>query len=322
MNSAIIYITSPFQLLCAINAIRDFKITNYKLYLIDVDRIDQIVSIANYFNLKYEILKKLKINKIQTLLLYYNIFFKGRKKYDYLLIGDIREIQIILKAFDSSKIFKSIVYLDDGNVTIAFFNNTMPLKFGHRIHIKLIEFALSVRRISKYYYTIYDVYSSKYIIKKNPFKIIDNKTFINNISLFVGTNSDSFCKEFGYSKELYLNTLEKILKSITTNSKIIYIAHGRESFEEIKTICRNLNIIYVRPDKCIEMYLIENNLNVISAYGLSSSALYNIKKMYPNSNVINICFSSNNPDFMNGYITVSKLYNEVGIINCDLQDFI
>lgn len=322
MNNAIILIKSPFQLLCAINAIKDFEITNYKLYLFNNERIDQIISIANYFNLQFKIIPGLRKNVAKSFFFYYNLFFRKFEKYDYLFVGDIRETHIILRGIIWLKMVNSIVYLDDGNVTIPFFLNKIVFPFRQKLKMRLINTILYLRKIKKYYYTIYNVKSSDYIIINNPFKISNCNDSTTNISLFIGTNSELFCNYNGIKKDVYLTTLEKILKSISKSAtKFMYIAHGRESFKEINVICNELNIQYIRPDKCIEMYLIEKNYNVISAYGFGSTALYNIKKMYPNSDVRNINFYGSNTQSCEEAKTISEVYNEIGISDIYPTDF-
>ena len=55
MNKSLLIIGSPFQLLCAISAIREYKVSDYKIVLLRTDRLDQMENIATLYNLSMEI---------------------------------------------------------------------------------------------------------------------------------------------------------------------------------------------------------------------------------------------------------------------------
>lgn len=322
MKKSLIIVASPFQLLCAINAIREYSILEYKIILIQSERLDQMEDIAKYFKLKWEVQPPIVFKKkFGTLRLAKKALHPLKNNYDNLIVGDVRDVNLMLKGLSIGKLFKKIIIVDDGNIMLSYFSGTMITSFRSKIYWQLLQFVAKLRKITIEYFTIYNADSSKFNIKKNHLQLQNSNNAKKEVIFFVGTNSHVHCDYYGYKKEMYLDILKAILSKIANESttQIEYIAHGRESFPDVKSICDSLAISYVRPKNCIELYVLENNIDLKYVYGFGSSALYNLKLIYPNANVYNIKLFGNDKSKIAEMDSVSKAYNSIGIEDYDLE---
>lgn len=107
----------------------------------------------------------------------------------------------------------------------------------------------------------------------------------------IGTNSDVYCSYLEISSDYYYSMLENLFKHIkqmNCHSKVIYYAHGRDNNNKIRALCAKNEVFYILPATMVELSIIENEKIPSAIWGFTSSALYNLKKIYPNTNVYNV----------------------------------
>lgn len=325
MNGSLLIIGSPFQLLCAISAIREYSISEYKLILLETDRLDQMQAIAIKYGLSYEVQRRLQLDRFGILSFIRKVLLPQDAGYDNLIIGDVRDTNTMLKGLSCGSKYKRMIIVDDGNIMLSYFAGTMNLPFKNKIYWYLVKILLLLRSIKLDFFSIYTPTKKRLNVRHNSLNLqIDNTTFSKSVLLFVGTNSSAYCEYFGYSKETYLNVLKSILIDISNNQdiEIQYIAHGREKFTEIREICELLSINYVRPEDCIELYVMNNGLIPKVVYGFCSSALYNLKLMFPRTNVYNIKLFGNEKNKNTEMESICQSYSSIGIIDYDLKKLI
>lgn len=310
---------SPFQALCMIEAISAFEIKDYKVLLClsesELPREKQLIMLLEKFGITYEIesvnFKITKQERIKALIPNFN-------KYKIAFIGDCNNELLIFKAFRYVSDGGTLIYLDDGIATIQFYNGLCHLKERLRKYYSLICLIRNIN-FDKYFFTIYhDLHDNKHVTIPNSFrylmsqrKSIDNQEAI----VFLGTCTDDFCRMEGINTQDFLLEQQKIFSEIKQkfpNDKIIFVPHGRDVYNEPKESCRELDIFYQRSDISVEMNILAESYIPKVVYGFTSSALYNLNRMLPNSEIVNITFRGNKPQNDRIEIT-SQYYSKHGI---------
>lgn len=311
---------SPFQALCMIEAIHTYKIANYRVLVCvndnELPRLEQLSTLLNKFNVKYEIESlNFQITKLERI----KAVFPKYNKYKVAFIGDCNNELLIFKAFRYISNGGTLVYLDDGIATIQFFNGLLQLSKKLRPYYNLI---CKFRRIDfdRYFYTVYeDLKDNRHIPIINRFEFLASeqraKADIRGIYI-IGTCVKDYCDYECIPVKDFLFTLSNLMHELRTNhpdQPIIYVPHGRETMvEDLKKMCRQEGVAYRPSEITVEMMLLEEKNYPYSVYGFTSSALYNIKRIFPKTETWNITFTGNIPK-TNGKEITSQYYAKFGI---------
>jgi hypothetical protein len=325
---SIFVICSPFQTLCTVSTIMNLKIDDYKIIVIYSARYNQIRTVLNEFNLSYEIRRvgryswKMRCNRILSL-------FHRNNKYKRLFVGDYRNKTLLSYGLNLVSDDSYVVYLDDGNASISLFRDSIDI---NQIYNKSkFQKAISRRRniiMMKYFYSIYTgINNTRYNIVFNDLSVLGNqKVSGKERVVFIGTNSDMYCSFLSINISDYYNILRNQIEKIRNNypqTSILYIPHGKDTSEIVKKICEDNEIEYERQNVPVEMMFRTKFIVPIAIYGFTSSALFNLKKMFPECKVNNILIipqiQSKN---FNVYVSISDYYSQNGIqqINITLSD--
>ena len=147
MNKSLIIVVSPFQLLCAISAIKEYCILEYKLILIQSERLDQMEEIAKYFKLQWEVQSPIVFKKrLGTLRLAKKALYPLKSNYDNLIVGDVRDVNLMLKGLSYGNLLKKIIIVDDVNMMLYYFSGTMIKSFRSILYGKLWQFVEKLRK--------------------------------------------------------------------------------------------------------------------------------------------------------------------------------
>ena len=316
------FVNTPFQALCAVEAIKSFDIREYCFYVSyfhNENRLNQIDAILKLYNISY---KSFLLKKTSVFSFLMKCTFK-RKKYDKAFVGDYYTILFSLFSIFSLKCKGKLVYMDDGNSTIDIFKGRLaPSKNGLIAQrLRKITMLIGMYRgieVEKNFYSIFpDIPNPKYHVIENTFSHIRNDYNTNNyitLSLIVGTVLEGYCEENNLTKKQYHSALEELfIKAKNETANLLYIPHGRDRDSVVIDLCRRHNIEYRRLDVCIELYILQNGILPKFVYGFSSSALYSLKKMFPEADVSNIRIVSSNPS--KEYEDIAVYYHQHGINN-------
>lgn len=321
---SVIVVNSPFQVLCAIAAIRNLKIDQYRFIvcLNNDSRDSQMIKLLSSCNVNYQCKRINYINKLYILI---KSIIPKKCRFHRLFIGDVRCMKLYLIGIGLISDHSTIIYLDDGIMTISYLANKIeqPLNKWFR----LITLISSYRRIRllRDFYSIYDNMSDevyqKWNIKTNILKTLclcENMSDSDTVSCIIGTNSSVYCSYLDLSIDFFYSMLENLfmhVKHMYPSCTIEYYAHGRDDNDNIKTICKNNGVVYVLPSKMVELSLLEKKKSPYSIWGFTSSALYNLKKLYPNTLVYNVRFHSNIRNAENEeYDFLTNYYERNGIV--------
>lgn len=285
---------SPFQIFCAVCAIRYFEIDEYKIILVlphNEVRNNQSVSMLERFNLHYTTIHGSRVCNRRRLSLLMNL----KTKYHRAFLGFFAFEDGYYHCLQYLKRNGSLVLLDDGNATIGLlrfdFKPQGRKKYVYRYYYWLLRLrGISFRNV----FTVYDgIKNDKWNIEINDLSQIrqgENSNTSNTV-YFVGTNSLSYCNGWQLEKgrlERMLEYILKMLKESYPDHFIIYIPHGRDTATYPKVLCDKYGIKFQKLSTIIESFLLDQHSAPKAIYGFTSSALFNIRKMYPETRVYNI----------------------------------
>lgn len=311
---------SSFQALCMIEAIHAFEITDYRVLLClsenELPRKEQIVILLDRYHIAYEIESiNFCITKSERL----KAFLPNRNKYKVAFIGDCNNELLIFKACRYVSDGGTLVYLDDGIATIQFFNGMFQLSSKLRPYYELMS---RIRRIDfdRYFYTVYeDLEDNRHIPILNGFHSLalqqKVKSTVRGIYI-IGTCIKDYCDFECVPIGLFVSTLRSLMHELRIQypeEPVVYVPHGRETMmEELEKMCHDEGVELRKSEITVEMMLLDEKDYPKSVYGFTSSALYNIKKIFPETETCNITFTGNSPK-TNGKEITSQYFAKFGI---------
>lgn len=321
----IFYVSSPFQILCAIEAIYHYKISQYKFILGTTNDIrdKQMFELLKQLKINYESFYLNGLTNKARIIITLKSYLKNNKAiYKQAFIGDYFTLDFYIHSLLLLKRKANIIYLDDGTSTIAILNGQIQTNLIFKIKKAIIFLNFFLKGINsfRYYFTLFsDIKSEQFTCFENKFSFVKEK--IHNSSptniYFIGTNVNRYCEVFNIKLIDFTSKLKEIfndLKQKSQGNKIIYIPHGRDSNDNISELCLTYGIEYKRLNVAVEFYMLRENINPKYIYGFTSTALFNLKKMYPDTFVFNIRIKGNNPHYNQLYDTISHYYENHGIL--------
>lgn len=322
--SLFVIVGSPFQALCAIEAIRDFEILDYKFLvcLSNWKRDDQTLAVLNKYNIKYECVNRKNVLSLKGRL---SILRFRKNRYKRIFVGDFRSLQLYYCALRHASNNSTIISLDDGACNVSLLNNVYKLRIDRKIRLLsywYFDFVAKIRSVKKgnYLYTLFsDIPNSEIKCFPNQFRNLqllrDSNNKIQEGVYFVGTNTSSFAKVLSLElPELYryIDGIFDCIYKKHVNERIVFVPHGADNDPNVKDMCKKYHFEYDRPETLIELYLLNLNNPPRCIYGFASTALFTIKKMFPKTDVFNILFHGSYP-YYERRKTVSDYYTQHGI---------
>lgn len=304
MKKALLIVASPFQLMNVVSALSYFNVEEYELFILkdsSSSRHNQIVCLARYYHMKYclvDYYKEIHVKKRDFLKKYVKSFFKvDDGEFDIIISGDYRHVDSVFTFFLRLKKDGKICFVDDGNATIAIFQGKDVSDYTKCLY-SLLKFLMRFKTpYPFYYFTIYDD------LKTNKFSVISNKlqnlcesNASDEIIYVLGTNTVVYTKYHDIPIEEFHDKVSDVLTKIKnkhTNKRIVFIPHGREMSRMTTNICKELSIEYFPLEECVEAYFVKQKKWPEYVYAFGSSALLNLKKMFPQSICTNIFIKGN-----------------------------
>lgn len=286
-------IYSPFQAICAFEAIAHYCINEYKMYCIKhINNVanSQVEAVLKRLNLKYQVFSEMSF--AQSLAFAY----KRKEHYDRLFIGDYFDPVLRMYASVWCKNNATVYYLDDGASTLTATRNNRPLSIvpiKERIKYILSNTLFRLKNISESFFSIFDLQNGKgeknsleavkeYLMSKD--KNCQSSVFI------VGTKYTGF-----QNPEMYFDLLEHTVLKYELNNNTIYSPHRAVAVDpKVETICKNNGINYRVSDYCVELDYILNGANPSLIIGFGSTAMFSLKMIYPSARCVTVRF----PDAM------------------------
>lgn len=288
-------VQTPFQAMCAINAIRQLKIEDYVLALHlhrnTEKRNKQTVELVERYGLKYHIEKIDQIGILKRLRLLVN--YKGN--YNRVFLGTHLYQDGYYYALKELKNGGNLVLLDDGVATLTLLERGYEVTGRSIIPMAWNKMIATIRGIV--FNNVLTVYKGidnpKWNIAINELSLLGkfNSPIEKKNVFFIGTNNSGYINKVGVDEKRFKQSLYEILKKIKLKhpkDDIIYVPHGRDKSTFAISICDELAIEYKPLEVNVEIYLLSLSTAPLEVYGFTSSALYNIKQLFPESNVNNV----------------------------------
>lgn len=298
-GTTLFLVESPFQVICMLNAVRQFKIIDFDVAILHSDNfsmkmMDKLLKRNNipYFH-------KQASHLIKDF--WYISFLQNHRKYDNIFIGNYYTLGLRQVAAIWSKFGAKLYFLDDGIQAYNIFSNK-PRKLykNWKIFLAFFPFKLIsyIKFSGKYnFYTIYDVYSSKMNIIKNNFTLLQQTYSINKSGVFIiGTNS-SIVQFKNYSYNDYLRALVGLCKKKYPNENIYYCPHRRDkNNHDVFILCKELGIQIFNTEISVEVDFIEKKISPAYVIGFNSNALFTLKRLFDTTSVFTIMYHLINED--------------------------
>lgn len=320
-GSAAFLVMSPFQLLCAVEAVTAFDIEDSFFEFVFVreykHRNQQMIYMADQMNLLYKIVFT---DEIETDELYQTpkgMPSKAHELYDRVFIGDYNSKHLHVEAYRFAKRGSCILYIDDGTSTICLlkgiFNDgnaktwvekyqALKYKKGtFRLH-RSVQKKMSKHEVhlQDCFFTIYDK------LPDTRFKLYPNnlerlRKTRRNVSLdeklvcIIGTVvrefSESVLREDVMVLEAIIWSILSKVRQTYQDCRIVYIPHPRDNNSNISEFCKMLNINYLQINESAESYLLNSPYKIEAIWGFGSTALGVLRKLFFNTEIVNVSIS-------------------------------
>lgn len=320
-DRSVFYVASPFQALCAIAAIRQLKIDDYIFiaqFVRNNPRNSQLSAVLDKFAIKYQICIY-ESKKVYSSLL--KAMIPTSSTYSRLFIGDYRNIYGLLIGIRKVRSHSDIVYLDDGGNTSTLFENLVDISMPSKIIMKLISIARHTKTMKNFLTVYSDIPNMRYNIcnlnlNQNLLSMSNNDNKKQDVYI-IGTNKTAYCDYLGINDDIFDMKLDEMVKFMSLtypNDNIIYVPHGRDRGDYAKIICEHYNCEFRPVNMTIEMELLQQPHQPKVIIGYTSSALFSLKKLYPESEVINLLFDLHSDNLHHKqYKKASCYYEKNGI---------
>ena len=299
-KSSLFIINTPFQTLCAIEAIKEYKIIDYKIVILrNVNDTfnSKTEEILADFNLKFtyifiqsffELLKKGILKEYDK-----ELYIKN---YDKVFIGDYYSTSF--RAFASFFLKKEtkLILLDDGVATIFLYEyglNYILKKTTSTIIKSNVSNALMLFYNKKkiQFFSIFKPSDNNILYKENTLSILkpDEEVSISKKSFIIGAK----ISEASMITEDEYFLLLKNITEIFPDENFYYCPHRAESTEKLEKIEKEFNFKFFNTEYTIEYDFYKKNISPNIVIGFGSTALYTLKTIYPKLNAYTMSFKSN-----------------------------
>lgn len=336
-------VDSPFQLLCAVEAIHALAIEDY-LMVLPVQgnsRCEQMLQMVNDEHLSYQLLPSFDTDQLLRDLFCTKGVFDSElsKYYERVVIGDFYAIDQWAMCYLYAKQNASVFFLDDGNISIDLLQGRkvkgepfywyLKYKWYRTDYLPCMALREKIKNKWKEKNIQYNdcIFTLFYDIDKNYFLRFPNEfNYFNkriqsvesdNSIYIVGTSASAFTNDMRISVRQYEGIVwQKLseIRDVYPESTIVYIPHGRDDNKAVRLFCNTLQIQYQHLDCAIEYYFIKERIYPQEIYGFGSTALYSLKKIMPRVSVINWFIDNPNAPSSVSYKNIALYYQKHGII--------
>lgn len=293
-------ITTPFQLLGALEAIEYFKLNNNILVIIDNNlekNREQITSLIEKNNLFFnEIVRHGEKNKSKFLQNFFLVKKLQKIEFNNIYIGDLGSIQkIIISNLQSNKIY----LLDDGAKTILIHKKLKEKSKIFKSSLRQLRFSLlglktsTTQTISIFSFFNLDRINNCEILKHEFgfFKKV-NKLKSKNIENKVFILGQPIVENHRVKKEAYEKYLNFVI-SENINSEIYYLMHRREDINLLNSYKLNTKINFIESRKPGEFFFSELNYIPKTIYGVNTTLMYSLSSIFNNLDIYAYVFNNN-----------------------------
>ena len=316
-------VRTPFQVLCAVSAIKNLHLSFYSIVALlapDEPRNSQTLNALDFFNETYKVEY---IGKWKRRLLNLAVFFPFLSKYKYIFLGYFNDYNLRQYGLCHASNGGTLFYLDDGLASISLLQGKL-WSILTKSQISRLNLAAKIRHVdhSRCLYTIYTgLPNKKYRIYENSLSCLKNastKSQPRSGVYFIGTNTSLYCERQKISFEKmqsFMDTFFNEIKQKYPGESIFYLKHGRDKSQFLPQLCQEHNVELILPEICSELHLLSAGTSPVMVCGFTSTVLFNVKQIFPDSEVVNLLMNSQQPETDYERLKeASKYYSEHGVI--------
>ncbi|CAA6819447.1 MAG: Unknown protein [uncultured Sulfurovum sp.] len=284
MNYNVFIVSSPLQVMNAIEAVEHFKTQNNILLVLhtgDKKHLNQMKKMFNFSDwddIEYILLPLKIVDKIVFAKTINDaLAFMKKKKIEKLFVGEFRSDHVnhIVNSLETQAVY----LLDDGLAQLNYNEEVSQESVQVKVRRAIYRLLFYKLKTIKYtFFTIFQIKNEKIIPNKYNFfrKQISNKK-IENVTFFIGQP----LVELGImSQENYKNELIKIM-NFYKEKEFIYISHRREKIANVQELSLALNFTYKVFDTLIELEMINATIVPSSFATFYSTAIVTLPRFIP-----------------------------------------
>lgn len=319
IREAAIIVASPFQALCAMEAIKSFQVEKPHFYAYESENsLEKTHSFIISRGYECEDLKDVSgtFSIINA--------FKKHKKYNCIISGDYFSKFCFLIALLWSKVKTDIIYVDDGNSTLTLLPPLRKKRFKEGSTLQILFYGIlllfsKIKGLTHTFFTIYNVEGKEfpYPSFKNSFSGLCSGSDKHKTGVYIiGTNSS----KTGWERQVYCDYLAIVKHYVDENypkEKVYYCPHRSDQYNYDKE-CENLGMAMFNTKVSVEVDFVTNNINPVAVFGFGSTALLTLKLIFGDSNVIDIVYHSDNRQEELEYRQIERIYEQNGISLLDI----
>lgn len=295
IKQALFIISSPFQAICAFEAISKFQIEFYDFVVLltpNDNRREQIYFFLDSNHIKYNVLFFDRISIRRFGKIYCLIRKKINKKYNLLFCGDYFDLTHLFLSIILSKFYSKIVFIDDGASSINALSGQYMYGYWYGFKRVILNMFLNIKMIShNTYFTIYDkIETTKFDIISNELSQFRNNLVASDsvVACVVGTNIEEYCVFYNLSESQYLSFFKELLIDLKNKyEKVIYSPHGRCKNISTLGICHEFNIEVRYSRVSVEVDYLYDRIYPKLIVAFDSTALYTLKTIFGDSDFVN-----------------------------------
>ncbi len=309
----LIAVSSPFQCICALEAIRVFSIHDYDMCVIcnKGKRLEQIQGILKQFDIKAIYIPS---PDYFVFIIKYIFFYRHivNRKYDFGLCGDFKNVNLKLLLSRFLKRKAKIMYLDDGFTSIYPLNNIVYKDLKIQIRELAYKLYRSINGINdRFYFSIFKGTTTKYTIYNNELKVLQVPMDIPKRGIYILGTVTQFVDSILPNKNFcdYFKATIEFVKQKYPYQPIFYSPHARTIDTKLmKKVCEEYGINTIVSTFSVEIDYSYNQYNPCAILGFGSTALITLKKIYTKADIINVFLPSkielyaNKNRFINDYL--------------------
>jgi hypothetical protein len=320
MSKTLFLIETPFQALCAFEAINQFEIKSYDFKILYFEA----AALRNLENLMIkEGFTYTKEYAPHIILKILPRIFTAPKYYDRIFIGYYYCLTSFALASTDATFKAKIYYLDDGAQTLSIFTSKPPARFNTFRqkavqYLFMIIYALKLTRKFSFF-TIYQVRSKKYNIIQNNLTHLRRYIPSENEGIYILGTNPSVLEFKDYSYQELVHQLHKYLKLNYPLHPIYYCPHRRDvNNEAINTLCKELEMTIFDTEVSVEYDFPLKKINPKLIIGFNSNALFTLKMLFPNSRIESVNFTLKSNSHNESTQLIQNVFKQNGISTIDV----
>ncbi len=322
---SVFFIDSPLQAICAVAALRQLLIDDYKMVVMLTDNRQRNRTVTRFLNMRHIAYETVSYNHFTYK--WYQLLCLVKRPHNHyrrLFIGffgaPFHHFAGCSRVADGAH----VVYLDDGVATVTL------LKHQHITDITYFQEKPVIRLMARrrgfdLYHNLLTMYSDidnpSYQIAPLCLDLASNdrpsgQPQAQGVYL-IGTVSQSYCNQLKISEEEFARKSGELmarLKAEYPDEEMVFVPHRSDEGDYARRLCEEHRVEFRPVDMTVEIELQQQACPPRAVVGFTSSALYNLKKMFPQCRVINVLFApgEHNKPYRD-FLSISEYYEQNGI---------